>query len=197
MTVPEAVATVLSGGGLVAVLGFLRWYMRWRRKTKDDNIPNVLRSVVSIYTELSNVLTSTDACRVLLLRAENGGAIPTAGKAVYSTVVYEVYEDGAQSLREEWNHQKLDELYVSMLLEVATKGQDVLRTKKLKSNVLKDLFVAHGIEFAHVVKVRQTEGSFYYLSIEFKQEVELTPLHRNMVRAVANRISRLLEAGGS
>ena len=198
-----------GGAGLTAFIKAVQWYISHRDERADRlqkeaqaredaehdaTLADAFERVHKVYGTLNRLLSATGAARVLLLRAHNGGSIPRAGVPLYSSVLYEVWDgDVLEPIKSTWQKQRLSETYVSMLLEVATKGEATVITKDLPPCVLKDTYEATGVARAEVHKVRAEAGAFYYLSITFAHDVEPNGNHRHMVRIGLQRLRALLK----
>lgn len=189
-TAIDILAALLSGGSLVALINFIRWYVKRRDVQKRERIPNVLKRVHEVYHILNVLLQETRAARVIILRAENGGSVPALGKALYSTIVYEVFDQPLGSIKRMWDRQELDEPYVRMLCDVATQGHYTIKTDKI-AGMLHNLYVTGGVDHSEVFALQAEEGAFFYLSMNFAEEAELTPAEQDVIRFSRNRLKEL------
>ena len=97
-----------------------------------------------------------------------------------------------EPIKPTWQSQPLDEPYVRLLVEVATKGEATVKPSELPPSALRDVYEASGVARAEVYKLRSEDGAFYYLSLTFREDVEPNANHRNMVRIGLERLRKLL-----
>ena len=199
-----AVAIVfLMGGASKEMINAIRdvtktWISAKKKADSAAERPiDVIGDVHTTYTLLNELLAGVTAERVLLMRAENGGNIPTIGKELTSSIVYEVFSDGGHAIRENWQKQALDDAYVWMLKRVSTDGYVEVLTSDLPEGIFKTFQKRHGVYAAHVWGVYSTEGAYYYLSIGFKSidHVPSTsdPAYRDQVRLTIGKIGGLFD----
>jgi hypothetical protein len=199
-----AVAIVfLMGGASKEMINAIRdiaktWISAKKKADSAAERPiDVIGDVHSTYTLLNELLAGVTAERVLLMRAENGGNIPTIGKELTSSIVYEVFSDGGHAIRENWQKQALDDAYVWMLKRVSTDGHVELLTSDLPEGIFKTFQKRHGVCAAHVWGVYSTEGAYYYLSIAFKSIDHVPsvsdPSYRDQVRVTIGKIGGLFD----
>lgn len=189
----EIIVAFLTGGTFIALINLFKWWVERRDKKKKRKITDVLSRIHEVYHTLNVILRETAANRVVILRAENGGDIPTVGKDLYSSIVYEAFDRELGSVKNRWQRQPLDEEYVRMLLEVAQKNHISIRTAKLKACPLKDLYEANQVSAAEIYKVKAKEGAFYYLALHFKNEEDISPAFRDLLRYSVNELNQLID----
>lgn len=189
----EQMGTFVAGGGLVGLLGFIKWYLRRMDLKKKDRIPVVLGRIHDVYHILNTVLSESCSKRVLLLRAENGGDVPALGKDIYSSIIYESFDHPLESIKDRWLQQKLDEHYLRMLMHVAQQGEYQVTTDHMRPGVLKDLYESTGVKFARVFKVHSRPGAFFYLSCHLTEVEDMTARERDLLRVAVSQLAALFE----
>jgi len=199
-----AVAIVfLMGGASKELINAVKdvtkaWITSRKRVDAGADRPiDVIGDVHTTYTMLNELLASVTADRVVLLRAENGGNIPTIGKELTSSIVYEVFSETSHAIRDSWQKQALDDAYVWMLKRVSTDGFIELMTDDMPDGILKNLYQRHGVVASHVWGVYSTEGAYYYLAIGFMDVSNVPSAHdagyRDRVRVTVGKIGGLFD----
>ncbi len=199
--------TFFIGGGAGALIQALRDVaIRWldhayEEDEEDDGAGclrpvEVLRDSHEMYSALDQLRKDSDADRVLLYRQENGGALPTVGQTLTSSIDLEVTGKNTGSVQEEWQKQKLDQSYVRMLVEVdESEGVTVLGSSS--KGILKDYMQSHGLGTIYFFSVFSTPGAFFYLSVEYKTRSTSRPSismssYRDAVRVCTAKLSTIL-----
>ena len=142
------------------------------------------------YNILGQVMARCPSERVLLIRVENGGAIPAVGKDLFSSVAYEHF-DALPAMRGEWQKQFCDQQYIEHLFFLAHHGSLALSTQVLPPGQIKDLYKADGVVKALWFKVHSHPGALYFLSLHFTQDYSPSAEFREMVRGAVNQLNRV------
>lgn len=203
-----AIASLLSaGGGTKAAIEAVRWWVDRRdrleasKPSESRGITRVFRSVSRIMGAMRALRESTRGTRVVLLRASNGGQIPKPGSRLYSSVVYEDYEDGVAAVSATWQKQELDAHYVDLLVDVDREGHIYLDVEDLPGQcILGDAYQAMGVVAACVFSANGTRDShvdYYYGSVTWTDRGDIPDpaILANAVRVARTQISA--ELGGS
>lgn len=186
----EILATLLAIV-LVVVKG-MDWYIKRKAKQRDI-YKALLPKMEEIYSVLNSLLIASGAHRALILSTENGGGVPQVGKPLYSSILYEVKSSYSfPDLKDTWQKQLVDESYVSLLLEVHTRHVASLTTGEMSEGILKDLYISEGIQTSLVFAITVANDRFYYLSLTYKEDTELTPRIRNAVRVATAKLTLVL-----
>src|SRR5690606_7289787 len=93
----EVIAAVVLAIGSVlaaAVKGALD-----RRK---DTSARAITEHAGVYDVLTDLRDATDAARVVIVKTHNGGGLPSAKNALYSSALYEVNSDRAGRIKHRW-----------------------------------------------------------------------------------------------
>lgn len=169
---------LLGGGGWAGLLQTYRWWVERRDKRKLQQIgqvfPRAFRDGVQIHSVLNRIMHAVKADQVLILEARNGGHVPTAGSKLKSSVIYEVYSQDGSSVLERWQDQPLDEYYITLLLDVAEKGEVHLIVDDLPQTPLRDVYVANKVRESRVIRLRGEEGAFFYMSLTWVKAPRLS-----------------------
>lgn len=180
---------LLTGGGAVALLGFLRFLIRRRDRNDAESAAHM---VADIYRSLTAIVATTKANRALVLRTSNGGGIPRVGSPLYSTAIYEVFNDATEPVSGAWEKQYLDRGYVSLVSDLLREGRVRVMTKELPpGSILRDTYESLRVEFSDVFLLYQSRASIYYLSVDYGSLAETSAADRDKVRSEVNRIRRI------
>jgi hypothetical protein len=152
--------TAIAGAIISAVAVFIK---NWTQK-KIGAEHAVVDAAVA-YQHLNEFGCAVNADRCLILYTSNGGGIPTAGKALYTTILYEmVFNHNLHPMRQMFQDVALDYAYVEMLQEVVRNGVWYGGPQDLKDGFLKSLYNEEGVTRSMVFKVAATKHRFYYVS---------------------------------
>jgi hypothetical protein len=190
---PEVIAAAIAG--LVGLVEGGRTYMRRKRKRDASAFPAVLDSVHRIYHELNALLSTTQAHRVAIMRAEDSGEVPTVGKDLYSSIVYESFKERLGSEREKWQRQPLDDAYVSILLRAVTDGAAVVLVEDMQPGALRDRYTSSGVSWAECHPLVAWPGEFFYMKLQYASRFTPDAFHRDSVRVAVTNVRRILERG--
>lgn len=196
------ILTILGGG----VFTFIQWvYPRFFKKENskpdlckhdpkkfDHIIEKVLADVSNILFIMDQIVKKTDAVKVVLLKAHNGGGTPKIGNELNSTVLYEVSNDDEYPVFRAWRQQKLDKNYIRMLMNLIIDKTLNIVTEELPNSALKDIYLSHGIVFSKVIEIYRTPERYFYMSVVFKKGVEdLDPEERDYIRQAVSDIQAI------
>lgn len=190
-----AVAAFVTALGVGPILLKLLEHVIKKRKDKNlekKSFSSVLKATHEIYFILMLILRKCAAHRVLLLVSTNGGGRPKIGGELYSSVVFEAFENPMRSIREDWQKQKLDPAYVDMLYEMNKEGALLVVADKLPENsILRNLFKEQGIVQSYVVKVSEKETKYFYASVNFTRRVDIDEATKELFRSQFTKLSRI------
>lgn len=181
------------GASLVAIFGFVKWLIKRHDRRKEYNFERALDRITQVYNIMNTILSVTRGIRVVILRAENSGKVPEVGKDLYSSIVHEVYDDTIKSAYGKWRKQPLDEEYVKMLLDIANNPYVKIKTEDIKSPDLKNLYLLDELACSYVFKLYAKPTQFFYLSVNFLEDVELTPVENDILRISVVRLRKIFD----
>lgn len=144
----------------------------------------VLHDSDSMWQALNRLREETGADRVLLLRQENGGKLPTVGRPLTSSIDLEATARGVKPIKMEWQKQLLDSWLVHQLVKMYEAGALEIRPDDAEG-ITKGSIESAGGQIVHLFPVYSTEGTFYYLSVNFPPDRVLSlddALYRDRVR---------------
>lgn len=188
--------SVLVGG----VFGgkILDYFIQRNKKKEEKNKEVLLESLKAINTmwqHMNSVIDNTPADRFLILVGHNSGNIPNPMHPYYSKVIWQKTKDETcdnhESLIRRFDSVKVDGNYVSMIIEMLTKGSVKLRVSEMPDSFLKRAYLAEGIKYSEVYFLKQEKtDKIYYCSIATIQDNEYFDKaeHRTTIELAVNHI---------
>ncbi len=193
----NAILIALTGsGGLVGVIALFKKVLRLFRRTQ---VFHSIDNTSEAYGVLNDLLIRLGASRVLVLRLENGGGIPSPDKRLFSSVLHEIYTIDLAPVREAWQKRQVDAGYVEMMAKVYRSGGLATEVSGLpKGSVLRDRYEMDGIKNSEVraLGITKDAGAFLYLTVNWR--VENRPhargeaVQREVLRESVQDLRRLL-----
>lgn len=194
----KSIVSALTGGSTIALIGLVKWILQNKAKNKNrakySNFENGIKRITSVYNNLNTILNGTEAHRVLILRAENSGKVPEVGKELYSSIIHEVFDGEIGTAYQKWRKQPVDAAYLQLLLDVSQKGHVVLDKQHVKSAALLGLWESDGVQRAYVYKIYSEPEKFFYMSINFGYDTELSLKDHDLIRSARNNIRSAFES---
>jgi hypothetical protein len=200
MTTEVTVATIGLLGILLTLMSSIvtMWFKhRLDRKAyeKKHAFSKTLPAVHEVYSILNTIKGETEASRVLILKAENGGGRPNLGSHLKSSVLYEVFDAPLETVRKLWQNQPLDEDYIKVLnqLIITEEKKCMVNVAKLqKGSLLRDNYEANGVKYSHIYEIAEREHSYLYLSVNYT-EGENDAHAKDIERACVNQLRVLFK----
>ena len=183
----QVIVTAISvvGTGL-AMVQATRAGLRRRANTRWDRS---YKDIGRVYETIQGLMSAGPANRVLVIKSENGGGIPTPDGDVTNTVTHEVCDSDVDPVRKLWNRVKLDRSYSAVITAVNTDGvRDVTLDELPPSALLRDLFETCGCTQARMVRICATPRALLYLCVCVDAKTELAPADRLQIRAAAQTL---------
>ena len=194
--VPIVVALISSGALAGAAAGAMKWLQVRRHVKGVKRQGSTFRALVRLNETLEELGVQTGAARCLILRSENGGGIPTPGKTIYSSVIYESDRSTSDRIRDKWQRVPVDAQYAGMLSSVYDKGAVELETSKMKDGDLKDVYVSTGVTRSMVFRIGCSDTAMIYLSICFADGEKITAGHRSQIRSALAYMQEVFRTHG-
>jgi hypothetical protein len=169
----KIVAALLAPGSTLALtVGFVRkMLLRRARMRLDRGYANIQR----VYKEIQELLSGTNANRVLVLKSENGGGVPAPGARVKGSVAFEVCGSTAKPVQDHWQNVQLDATYSEVMSTIASKGiTDVHLDSMGEESFLSTTFKAFHTSRARMVRICATQKVVLYLSVHFHKNSPLS-----------------------
>lgn len=156
----------------------------------EGRAAEVIADVHDVYEALNIFASETDAMGVWVLRAENGGNIPTVGKDLTSSIVYEVCGPDFCASKPSWTRQILDKQHVSLLKRLHVLGPQAVLPTDDSGDFGALLFSQTGVGCAYAAEVYSTEGAYYYMVTIYPELPEVESMaYRNKARACVSAMS--------
>lgn len=171
------------------VFGFVRMAKAWTRSRVDRRWDQSYRDIGLVYETIQELMSATPANRVLVLKSENGGGIPTPDGAVTNTVTHEVCDSQVDVVRKLWSGIELDQSYSEAITRVSAKGSAVIELSTLpQSSTLAELLRHCECEQARFVRICATGSALLYLCVCTGRGESLESTDRLRVRAAAQQL---------
>lgn len=123
---------------------------------------------------IDNVVTRTSANRALVSRMHNGGGRIQAGVSKYTSVLKEAHDNNERAILADFQGQRLDAHYISVLAGLATTDYLLLRTTELPGGMLYRRAEAGNISEMIMYAIAETPNSMYYVSFTARAGQSLT-----------------------
>ncbi|GEM_PF-5289760 len=163
---------------------------RARKRTRDYWM-RIIETHREIQACIDELRTRTDACRVMVLQANNGNA-PRVGCQLKSTAIFESIANGMRPVLPDWQGELIDTDYANMLREVLAEGLAVVERGKLpKRSTLRALYEAHQVDTAFVFLIAQEPDKLVYGSVNIKDRTSVAIHTREAVRAGSTHLREL------
>lgn len=172
----EILLVVITTGLAATFWNDVKKFFSWLSlKKSKDRFLQYFDDVVSIQ-EVLNELIEDGAERVLLLRAHNGGSIPTVGKDLYcSTAFYAIDHDAYPHGVAKYSRFVLESDYIEMLRTLMRNEQISLDfNNTFISKQLRSIYTIEKVRHAEIFKLGVVDDSLYYLTISTTQEKPFT-----------------------
>lgn len=179
----QIVLAVIAGGGIKHFLDYLIKRKELSKKFGGDPFRKMFQEVSQIYTSLSQIAFHCKAQRVLIVKVENGGDIPSSASTLHSSVLYEMFEQPLTSLKTDWQKVEVGEVYIKYVKEIYENESNVKLVRDIPHSELKDLHTEHNTKKIMNYFLLRTQKYFMYLSVQFADEdMELNAVARNSIR---------------
>lgn len=123
---------------------------------------DALVAMAEIYDNLKNVLQSTDANRIVVMRAENNGGIIKPGCNVFTSIIYEDFSDNLQGIKSDFQRTTLDSQFNSKLVYVYQNQEKKICVDDLQEGLFKTMFGAEGMRYAEMFYIHHDKKAFYF-----------------------------------
>lgn len=160
---------------------------------KTKRFEKELRRISKIYNQFKDLADRVGAHRVVLVKATNGGGLPSPGKPLYISVVTEVTKPGVKIITPEWQQRLADEHYIKLLEEVYVKGHALIYPEELPEySILRGVYTISDTQQAAVEKIGVYGNSFYYLTIHWDKKKKLTTSDVYYIKCQVDNLKRML-----
>ena len=179
------IALISVAGTVLASVKSVQAFLRKRASSKWDQSYTDIRD---IYQAIQNLLAETPASRVMVMKSENGGGIPTPDGVVTNSVTYEVNDPGVDPVQKFWTDVRLDAVYSDIIMAVSTKGVSDISASELSSGDLYDFFEACECANARLVRICATRSALLYLCVCLGKDATLEASDRLRIGATAREL---------
>lgn len=183
-------AGVLAGAGLLSFIGLK---LKNKKVTNQPSVDAILDSG-EIIAILDEMVTTLNAEKGILLFTANGGGIPSAGKLLFVTMLFEcIHSRILESTRSAYQNVQCDTGYIKMLNRILTEGYVAGAPGEIEG-MLSDLYVTEKVSHFAIFPVIQTKMRFYYLSVRWYEgdDVPDCAAIRTACTGAASQISTIL-----
>lgn len=171
-------------------ISFFTEILRFLNKIFPTTPRKQIQKVVNIYDWMHYVLNNTKVQRFVIKKAHNGGGLIHPTTPLYITAIYEDYSHPLKPVKDDYQRLQIDEEYIRMILDLCRNKVVRLKTKDIKSSVLKTLEEGQGVKFVEFRYLYQDRHSIYFCSLVTAEEGESfdTPLQQSSIALAINGI---------
>lgn len=156
---------------------------------------HIIQSVMSfkrVHNILNYTVANTDAIRALVIKAHNGGKIPTLTEKMFVTIMHESVDKNIEQVSQKYQAQEIDGSYFDLLIEIIQKKKLAKKTSELQAGcMLHDLYSRTGISYTKLYEIYYTPKQYVYLSVNFKKEGDVTSKERDILRSAAMELRNI------
>ena len=159
-----------------------------------------------LYHTMNNYLEPLGASSIKVIKSPNSGGIPGAGHDIFTSLHAQVINPPAEKINE-WDRLKAGQFYMSLLSNLATKGQQWVHYDDLppkrdflygdRPNYIDDLlrifYEQNKIKTSFVLSLYPVDTAFLYLSIGFPEHTEeISGENQIKIFEMAQQLSHIL-----
>lgn len=156
---------------------------------------HIIQSVMAIkrvHNILNYTVANTDAIRAIVIKAHNGGKIPTLTEKMYVTIMHESIDKNIEQIATRFQAQEIDSAYFDLLIEIIQKKKLSKKSVDLQQGcMLHDLYTRTGVTFSKIYEIYYNPKQYVFLSVQFKKEQDVTPKERDIIRSAAMEIRNI------
>lgn len=135
--------------------------------------------------------------RVAVFRAGNGGSIPSPGRPMKVTMLFNSYDSPRRNQKAKYQELPVDRNYVLMLktlFDTPENPIDLVVEEMEKNVLLTNIYKSEGITFSQIRYLTHTKNYLYYASYASTKNIKdyLQPKENNIITLTNNRIANLL-----
>ena len=188
-SIVTSVLTFLGGSGFIKLVDYFR--NRTNKKYLEKLTTN-LQDLSKIFRIIERILTQSEAHRVLVLKASNGGGVPKPGSEMFIKLLYAATEEEEPNIYEKYNSIKVDGQYIEMLINIQKNGQVIENIEELPNCLLKRIYQSEGIKYAEVYFLGNTATEMYYCAINSKSDEDfIDPIKRVGIELGVNDLRKI------
>lgn len=136
---------------------------------KGNNWPDTFRSVSKVLDNLRDAVENGGARRAVVLIMENGGGKPELGRQLYSSVLYESFQEGMQPIHANWQKRPIDGQYLENFRKVyhASGRYHVFKADDFRGSILHGIYKKENVECSQVAEIYRSNKFYIYVSINY------------------------------
>lgn len=187
----QAVIALASSGTIVAGIQLFRDLSKRRSSKRLDR---GYQNIHTVYTNMQEFLSDSQANRVFVLKSENGGGIPAPGVVIKNSALFEVCSKEVTPAQDAWQNVLLDKNYSDIIVSISTNGFHKTDVKYLDSTTnLFSLFSDCSCDRAYFYRICATPSALLYLGVYYQNESKPTAHERLEARKCAQRLCSIFE----
>lgn len=140
------------------------------RLNKDKNtkrLTSTIEEIAHIYDTLQQIQMSSKCDSVCLCKLSNGGNIPKVSTQTFVTILYEIVDQTAYSVKNYWQKRSVNQ-EISQLIKETFK--DFLYVDK-KENLYKDIIEAEDLEYLISIPIGNSDREFYFVLLKYRARI--------------------------
>jgi hypothetical protein len=156
-----------------------------------------LANIKNIYDILHTIKGNSNASRVLIVSATNGGDTPKPSGHLYTSVLYEVYDSGHKPIKYSWQRQLIDNVYSKILHTLFEEdfAETITNSIEDEDSIIKALYKTLNVSVVRNYRIAVTPTKFLFLVLFFNDMVENSYQEKEVVRTALNQLQILLKDG--
>jgi hypothetical protein len=182
----QLIMTLLSVMG--TVFGLVKAAQSGIRKRVSRKWDQSYKDIQEVYTIIQELLSKSPANRVLVIKSENGGGIPTPDGVVTNSVIHEVWDPDTDAIQKNWTGIKLDRYYSEVVTKVSTDGVTDVAIKDLERSKFQDLLKACECSNARFIRICATRSALLYMCVCLGRDATLGPKERIHINTAARQL---------
>lgn len=191
------IVALFSGGALKYFFDYLIQRRKMNQEKDIDTFTSLFKEIHKIYSILNNLQFHTGSSRVVIVKVEDSGGVPSLLTPLRSSVLYEVFNDPLPSIKSLWNGVRIGEPYIKILQELYQNGNVYYKISDIPDNSeLKDVHVEKKTKYVESFFLLRDEKFFMYVSIQFSEDAvtfeQRGATYRNSVRSNIKRLKKIL-----
>ncbi len=191
-----AIGTAIGTGAGAAWAAFKRFARRKYQRSHD--VGQAIRAHSDLYAELTRILKTTSAERVLLLKVHNGGrVIEKPVTQLYITIFAELTPGQIDSVQEDFQGEPLYcPYYIAMLRNVwAKKSIKITTTNMPKESMLRGVYESAGVATSVVTECLSEPGAYWYISTSWSASHVVDGVDKARIAGPVGNVRRIIQRG--
>jgi hypothetical protein len=180
------------GGIVTLALSLMKYFSKDKKDIMELRQIETLENKIAIKEELNHLKRDTGSPRVLLLYTKNGGDYPDVGTRLKINILEESLDNEVISHLDLIEDLLTDHQYNVLLRKLHAENMVYVRRKGMEEGILKQFFREFYIESAYIIKVGAVGKRFYYISVSWYEEKEITDKIELYSRLRASKIYKRL-----